>query len=165
MTLFKKCTGSPGYKIPAHDNVPISEFGRNSSKKDLLQNVCRTCKNMMAAIYRAENPEKVKNSQATWRASNLENEKNRFAEYHAENRLQINERRRRQYAEDPIKFRKQSLAHRNANLEKTKKRANNYKKKRMGYDAIFRITQNLRSRTTEVIHNVLAGLNVKSAPT
>jgi hypothetical protein len=47
----KRCSGSPKWEIPPHDNVPLSEFSKDNSRKDGLRNSCKKCR---AAAERAQ---------------------------------------------------------------------------------------------------------------
>lgn len=72
-----------------NETKPLTEFGKHVKGRDGLSAVCKSCKSIMDAEYRAKNPEKVKSSKAahyaanrdkyaalhaTYRANNLENE-------------------------------------------------------------------------------------------
>jgi hypothetical protein len=71
-TKTKRCYGSPKYGIPGHDNVPLSEFGKDSSRKDGLRSRCRRCSNAAASNYYKKNPEKSHKASAKYRAKNPE---------------------------------------------------------------------------------------------
>lgn len=79
---------------------PVSEYGKNASKRDGLSSYCKTClrilsaasrvvnrekRNAASAAWRAANPEKVKENYAMWRAKNRDNEIKRCAKWRAEN--------------------------------------------------------------------------------
>lgn len=80
---------------------PLAEFSKDKSRKDGLQLRCKAC----VAIYRAENLDRIKESQAA---------------YHAANRKELTAAMRARYAANPEPGKARSAAWYAANPEKAK---------------------------------------------
>lgn len=63
----------------------ITEYGKNSSKKDGLMVYCRQCIAWFGALYRKRNPEKIKEGQRKWQRENAEYVKTKRREKADEN--------------------------------------------------------------------------------
>ena len=62
----------------------LGEFTKDKTKRDGLHNMCKECRRLLHAKWRAKNPEKVKARRAKYRAENPEKVKASRAKYRAD---------------------------------------------------------------------------------
>lgn len=67
------------------ETKPLTEFSKNTKRRDWLQPHCKTCHNTANAKWQAANSEKIKARKAEYYAANPEKHRARVAKYRAEN--------------------------------------------------------------------------------
>lgn len=85
------------------ETKPLTEFGR--SKRDGVWPHCKSCRNNVAAKYRAAHPWKVVECNAKYYAANVEKMLVRNAKWAAENRDKVREKDAKWRAANPEKLR------------------------------------------------------------
>lgn len=81
------------------ENKPLTEFGR--SKRDGVWPQCKSCRNVLAAEYRAAHPWKVVECNARYYAANVEKMLARNAKWAAANRDKVREKDAKWRAANP----------------------------------------------------------------
>lgn len=99
-----------------NQSLPETEFHKDSRKRDGLRAHCRACESVLAAKYRARNPERVGQ---------------RLKEYRAKNREQVLARQRARYAQDPERVLQRQKAYRENNKERIRLRSKIYREKNL----------------------------------
>jgi len=87
----------------------LEEFYKDKTRRDGLHNMCKECRDLLNAKWRAENPEKV-------RAYRVKG----FAKWRAENPEKVKVSRAKWRAENPEKMREGKVKYRAENQEKIK---------------------------------------------
>lgn len=121
-------------------DLPVSAFGKNKSKKDGLQSYCKTCykarrddpeaKAKRAAYlrqYRKDNAERIKAKQKQWRQNNAEAVKEYYKQYYKDN-AEARKEYVKQYYKDNAEARKAyAKQHREDNIEAVKEYKKQYR--------------------------------------
>jgi predicted RNase H-like nuclease (RuvC/YqgF family) len=116
----------------------IENFGKSNKSSDGLMYCCRECNNLRSKQYRKENHQKTLETQRNWRRKNPDWVKNVNSINSKKNIKKNLERLKEWYKKNPDKKREYRENY------KPKKRLQ--KKLRMQNDAIFNLTNRLRSR-------------------
>jgi sugar-specific transcriptional regulator TrmB len=100
--MMKICTTCKKQKQP-------SEFHRQTKGKNGLQSVCKVCVAERQKIYRAENLEKLRETNRRWYHDNVERAKKTSRKYHKENKDKVRELCKKWCEENPEKAREKRL--------------------------------------------------------
>jgi hypothetical protein len=135
---------------------PVTEFGIDKSRKDCLNNKCKCCQRTRSATWKAENPEKVKESWARYLSENADKRKASIAKYDAEHKEEKKAYSEKYRAENPEKLKARGEKYRAENPDKRKasvskyasahkKERNEHLKHRRKSDPLFKLAQGVRS--------------------
>ena len=142
----------------------INEFPKNKNEKDGYFYYCKSCEKERKDKYRNENREKVNQQSKNWRINNPEKYLETINKYLEKNPNMKSKFRTRIYRQDENyrkKINEKRLEHYKNNLEserlkyklyyqknrlKLRKKTDDWKKKKLKEDPIFRIKKNIRNR-------------------
>tara|TARA_B110000967_G_scaffold95356_1_gene97974 strand:+ start:116 stop:781 length:666 start_codon:yes stop_codon:yes gene_type:complete len=140
---MKKC-------IKCNIEKELTEFSKAKCNKDGLQSKCKTCFKKYLKEYRKSNKEKIKEQKKEYYQANNERSK----EYY-----QANKERSKELGKEWRQANKEYYKEwRQANKEKIKE----YQNERRKVDPLFKMTQNLRSRTYQAFKNKGYSKNTKT---
>src|ERR1700677_1244345 len=64
----KRCSGRPKWGIPAHSDVPVTEFGIDKNQKDGFTIICRSCLNSYNRLPEIRAKAKIRSQSAAGKA-------------------------------------------------------------------------------------------------
>lgn len=105
-----------------HVEKSLSEFHKDSSRKDGAQRACKACSKLLAAKRNIEKSDQIKASQARYRSENKESIAARQKELRAINKDVLRERRVKHYAENKEALLAVNAKYRAENPEREKAR-------------------------------------------
>lgn len=121
----------------------LTEFNKRKASKDGLRSQCKSCEK---AYYEA-NKDKIKVREKDYRESNKDKKKVYFKAYREANKDKINDYQKEWYEANREKRKTQAKAWYEANKDKKRARERDYKRERRKTDSLFKMKNNLRSRT------------------
>jgi len=134
----------------------VTEFNKDRHTKDGLTYTCKSC----SKEYRENNKERIKAIQSEYRENNKERRKEYFKQHYENNKESIkeinkeyylaNKEHRKQY----YKNNKERISEQKKQYYKNnKKRINELRRERMKVDPLFKMSCNLRNRTSKAFKN------------
>ena len=101
---MKKC-------IKCGEVKPFSEFHKDKSRADGLNNKCKKCVAQYMKAYGTENKRKLKERNKNYRTENKVKEKERNKKYYEENKGKLKERNKKYYEENKEKLKEYQAEH------------------------------------------------------
>ena len=135
---MKKCT-------KCGETKELSEFNKTKNTASGVHSCCKCCNKK----WREENKEDTKIKQKEYREDNKEKIKIKQKEYREDNKEKIKINRKEYYQNNKEKFKR----YRENNKEKINERMRKYKKDRKKTDPLFKLTCNLKTRTSLAFKN------------
>lgn len=127
----------------------ISEFYKQSKKKDGLCPICKTCVKQQHKAYNIKNKEAVKKLKADYNLANKAHLKEVARQYYQTHKQEFYERQAKWTKENPEKARASSKKYVSSVKGINKRRE--YQKARLKIDASYKFVRNLRSQLNKIM--------------
>lgn len=144
------------------ESKSICFFGKNNSRKDKINTICKNCDRLKSKKYREKNKEKCSQSQKKFYEKNKERQSTYNKEYYNKKREEIIDRNKKYYYNNIDKYKITKKEWRDKNKEKVLKKSKEYGKKnrkllteyektRRNNDPLFRTIRYVRNRINQYL--------------
>lgn len=142
--MSKVCTACDIEKL-------LSEFGKDSAKKDGYRPSCKECKRASDKRWREQNLEKKRATDRKYAQDHAEDNCLRAREWYRNNSVKARETRKKWYLANIDKVNQNRAAYNSANQEKMRAWMNDYMKARYATNTNYRVKQRLNSRIRDYV--------------
>lgn len=143
-----------------NETKDICDFGKNNSRKDKINTICKNCDNLKSKNYRLNNKEKIKKSNSEYYKNNKEKIQSKSKMFYLENRETIITRNKQYYQNNIVSVKNTKKKYRDKNKSylnlksieysnKNRKSISEKDRNRRHSDDLFRTIRYVRNRINQ----------------
>lgn len=135
----KRCTAGENCLHPEGPLLPLSEFNKDSSKKDGLSTRCKACKYARIKVWQQSHREQMHDYGKNYRNNHRDKDRERQRKWGKANRAKVSRKNRRQHRKDLEHSRRRSREWRQSHLEYDRKRSQKRRSQKRELPATFTV--------------------------